>query len=144
MFCLSFHKIWQFNLLAFHSIDVYLEKHSLVITCFVNCLEPSSCKVTAFQPSLTHVIKQIANILKHHALTNKLITFSFLFTVILLTLSSQFCFVTELTMSVFYLQQVQFTHVALMNWYQQSDTIICSTGLPKHLLTKWELKCVYR
>jgi len=136
IFCLSFHKTWQFTLLAFHTNDVYLEKHSLVIICFVNCLESSSCKVTAFQHTLTHLIKQTANILKHHALTNKLTTFSFLFTVILLTLSSQFCFVTAVTMFVFALQQVQFTHVVLMNWYQQSDTIICSTGLPKHLLTK--------
>ena len=112
MFCLSFHKIWVYFTYLSHNCCLFRE------ALFSDHL---FCELFRIQQLQSHCIPTLSDprnqAICQHALTNKLTTFSFLFTVILLTLSSQFCFVTAVTMSVFALQQVQFTHVALMNWY---------------------------
>jgi len=136
MFCLSFHKIWQFTLLAFYTTDVYLEKHSLVVTCFCELFTiqqlPCHCIPTLFHPcnqaNCQHTQTSCLNWQAHYFLLLVHCHSPHPFLTIL--------FVTALTISTFVLQQVQFTHVALMKWYQLSDTIICSTGLPTYLLTK--------
>jgi hypothetical protein len=52
MFCLSFHKI-HFTLHACYTTDVYLVKHSLVITCF--------CELFRIQQLQSHCIPTISD-----------------------------------------------------------------------------------